>query len=42
MYAMLAQNFEETAFYGAQTLQIAGVIAIAIIFILPAHGSKKR
>lgn len=32
MYAMLTQNFEETAFYGAQTLQIAGVIAIAIIF----------
>ena len=33
MYAMLNQNFEEAAFYGAQSLQIAGVIAIAIIFI---------
>lgn len=32
MYAMLSQNFQDTAFYGAQTLQVAGVIAIAIIF----------
>ncbi|NLM13296.1 MAG: threonine/serine exporter [Epulopiscium sp.] len=43
MYAMLSQNFEETAFYGAQTLQVAGVIAITIIFTssLPI-GTKKR
>ncbi|KAE9634471.1 MAG: hypothetical protein PWP07_250 [Epulopiscium sp.] len=43
MYAMLAQNFQETAFYGAQTLEVAGVIAIAIIFTssLPL-GLKKR
>ncbi|WP_058486141.1 threonine/serine exporter family protein [Defluviitalea phaphyphila] len=32
MYAMLEKNFEDSSFYGIQTLQIAGVIAIAIIF----------
>ncbi|NLK21084.1 MAG: threonine/serine exporter [Epulopiscium sp.] len=32
VYSMLSQNFEDAAFYGAQTLQVAGVIAIAIIF----------
>ncbi|HOQ17148.1 MAG TPA: threonine/serine exporter family protein [Defluviitaleaceae bacterium] len=33
MYAVLNQNFKEAAFYGAQTFEIAGAIAIAIIFI---------
>jgi uncharacterized membrane protein YjjB (DUF3815 family) len=43
MYAMLSQNFEESAYYGAQTLQIAGVIAIAIIFTssFPALSTRK-
>jgi uncharacterized membrane protein YjjB (DUF3815 family) len=31
MFAMLSQDFAQMDYYGAQTLQIAGVIAIAIV-----------
>ncbi len=44
MYALITQDIEQAATYGSQTLQMAGVIAIAMIIIssLPKSAPEQR
>lgn len=43
MYAMITQDIEQTTFYAVQTLEIAGIIAMAItLSTVKLHYSKKE
>lgn len=42
MYAMITQDIEQTTYYGIQTLEIAGIIAMAItLTTIRLHHSKE-